>query len=262
MQRLEISNSDYQPFLLHRFTHLTHFVLRTPICTSNPKIWQNFLRLNPQIRSFESTILWDRRFLQMISVELPNLEILSIEYVPNCCSYTIGSTNDIIQFKNVKKFSLNLMNFIDVWDMEARIKISAIQFDKLEKYSLTTDITEKADGWIELIGRYRTLTSVETKLFELNRDNLMRLDELLPKLNELTLQCFKNETVIDTKRFLLFGESTVNTVHIQTDSSGRDEFSANVLAKWEVAEEAVNGGIFDMTFVRKMNMWDGLGQDW
>lgn len=248
MERLELLNTPYQPLLEREFQALTQFVIISPHTNTNPDIWRPFLKLNQQIRTFESPILWKFEFLKMINAELPNLETLSIKYLQDP-EHNDGLVNGTVRFKNVKTYSLDLMHFKDEWNMEVRYKLSNIQFAKLETFLLASDITELADGWVELIGRNPTVHTVETKSFEIPYAYLMRLAQLV-QLKKLSLECFREETVADTKKFLT-KKNRLTELAVCTNAHGRTELLKDLPSAWKVDDDWHISGKDYLLFRRK-----------
>lgn len=248
MSQLELLNTPYQPLLEREFQELTHFVFIPKTINTNPEIWRPFLKRNQQIRSFDSPLLWKFEFLKVINAELPNLETLNIKYLRDDENHD-GLVNGTVRFKNVKTYSLDLMNFADEWNMEARFKLANIQFEKLETFILASDITKLADGWVELIGRNPTVNTVETKAFEIPYENLMRLSKLV-QLRKLWLDGFEETTVADTKKFMS-KKNKLTELAVCTDNRGRQELLKDLPSTWKVDADHEDAGKNNLLFRKK-----------
>lgn len=246
MTQLNLTNTDYQPYLNRNFTFLTNFIFSAQESHTSFQLWLDFLQSNKQLRSFESPILWNRNWLRLINEQLPNLESLTVEYQPKR-NDNDGPVYDVIRFKSVKSFELKVMNFVDEWNVDARLRLATIQFEQLKSFTLASNIANTTDGWIEIIGRNDKLTSVQTKSFELNYNNLMRLTQLV-KLKSISLECFDFFSVVDT---LLFMEekSTVKEIAVFTNSMGRGEFLTDLPANWKVVDDRTIDGKEYLFFV-------------
>lgn len=246
MTHLSLTNTDYQPYLNRNFTLLTNFMLSAQESHTSFQSWLAFLQSNQQLRSFESPILWNRNWLRLINEQLPNLETLTVEYQPKR-NDNDGPVHDVIRFKSVKSFELKVMNFVDDWNIDARLRLATIQFDQLKSFTLASNIANTTDGWVELIGRNDKLISAQAKSFELNYNNLMRLMQLV-KLKSILLECFDFFSVVDT---LLFMEekTAIKEIAVFTNSMGRTEFLTDLPANWKVVDDKTIDGKEYLLFV-------------
>lgn len=248
MQHLEIANTDHQPWFEYNFFLLTELAYYPQTADANAEHLKHLLEQNPQIRSIRSSLLWDSECLQMVSEQLPNLETLSIEFQP--AQRRSDHLTRAIRFANVRTFSLKLVNFTDAWNSDARKKLANIQFDRLQTFTLASDITARADGWVELIGRNSKLTNVQTQLFEMGHADLLRLFELV-KLERLTIDCFDYGKVLDTVWFMRKKSNTLKELTVHTNDEGRENFLAELPSGWKVDGEYITSNHVCLVLVRE-----------
>lgn len=143
----------------------------------------SFLRLNPQIRSLTTFLIFSETFLDVISENLPLLENLKFFYMPK----------DILNygnnFENLKKinFHCSNRNFNNTETVSKRMK-RVLSFDQLEEFacfSYNLDIQE----FYDIISRYPSIVKLGIR----DRNDLWTIDPLelaiaLPKLAEIDLR--------------------------------------------------------------------------
>lgn len=137
----------------------------------------DFIRLNPQIRHFETTIFQNYSYFRQISETFNNLETLEIENEEMC--ECVNVANETIQFGGVKHFELILDREIDgysnLWQ-----KIPSMQFGQLETLkviALTPDDSsaELIDVICGIIAQNRMLQSIDLRIPEWSFEQMQRL---------------------------------------------------------------------------------------
>lgn len=202
MEQLDIDYGTYFSYIHYNFPHLTTFRLHSA-CIENELMLRTFYRLNRQLRSVEAPIFTNQAYLPFLNEMLPNLESLSIH---NLNSEIYGSNliaHDIVRFKNVKHFSVDLFTYNREWNVGIRERLSSIQFDHLESYTVTSNVIGSIDFLIGLIVRNKAVTNITIPSSELKYEQLTTLTEALPNLKELTIGWEEKETRDVLRRFFV-----------------------------------------------------------
>lgn len=129
-------------FLECTFPNLVHLRFAASFVDDNYSPLNNFLRLNPQLTSFEILYLSNVEFLRGVNNFLPKLETLDVSTIP---SHFFGKQDDVVRFKNVKNFKL-FFYYGGKDEMPERFPFA---FDRLEHLDLYTD--DMPEQWLESI---------------------------------------------------------------------------------------------------------------
>lgn len=140
----------------------------------------NFMRSNPQLRSFQSEIPNDATFLTALDAFLPNLEELSVTLLLEFL-YDVESW-PIARLRNVRHFTLKT----DMSPWTHSPMLESIQFDHLESFHVTYFYEPQIDFVIGLIVNNTALKNVVVNS-ELSFQQLTRLITSLEELKELTI---------------------------------------------------------------------------
>lgn len=179
MERLFITNIT-TPFVRH-YPHLTKVLItKFENNNRNPNVYE-FVRLNPQLRSFDSSMENNLSFVKYLNRMLPNLESLGIYLSPCENSSNIAETNLGVTFKNVKEFTLRTKG-------EFGEAFGNISFDQLESYILENkfDRVNVTDDLLDLILNNENLKFFKTKQ-KMTSKQLLRLVRELPELEEISI---------------------------------------------------------------------------
>lgn len=191
---MEVLNIDRQRDLDQHYPHLTTIKFPLQYGYSDVSDLSDFVRLNPQLRNFDSPIYNNATYLTSLSDMLHNLESLSLGALLSE-EYTFDAF-PIARFKRVKSFSLNVNLYANarLWTSALRQILASIQFDQLESFSLHPTRPQSIDFLIGLIVRNTALRSVVVES-ELTFDQLTALVTSLPVLKELTVDWQKASTL-------------------------------------------------------------------
>lgn len=233
MQELTMKNLT-QSFVQH-YPHLTNFTLGSFVKDNdrNPHV-HAFVRLNPQLRSFHTTMRKNASYIAFLNDMLPNLESLGIE---------IFLSNDVVpiesgtRFKNVKEFTLKLRFFGEHYRA-----IGNISFDRLETFILDDAFfsTGVKEDVIELILNNRNLRAFKASQC-LTNEQTLRLVNALPELEEISLDWASKKPVLLTSIFNA-KHPKLNRIDVSYfyDSAGIDWLTNIIPPAWQVE---VNEGI-------------------
>lgn len=154
----------------------------------NPNVYE-FIRLNPQLRHFHTTMRGNATYMKYLSEMLPNLESLSIK---TDCFYPSDFTSESVRFESVKQFSLILGTGADYIATFHKF-IGDIHFNKLEALTMWIHYNDVADNRpIEFITANRDLKKLNTNIL-IAQESYVDLLEALPKLEEIQLRCNDGE---------------------------------------------------------------------
>lgn len=203
MEQLDIDYGSNLSYIHFNFPHLLSFRLHSSSCSDNDLMLRTFYRLNRQLRSVEAPMFVNHAYLTYLNEMLPNLESLSIR---NLNSEIYGSNliaHDVVRFKNVKHFSLDLFTYNREWNVGIRQRLSSIQFDHLESYTVTSNVIDSTDYLIGLIVRNTAVANITIPSSELKYEQLSTLIDTLPNLRELTIGWAERETCDELGRFFV-----------------------------------------------------------
>lgn len=140
----------------------------------------DFLRLHPQLRSFQSFIPNNSTYLTVLNDYLPDLEKLSVTLFPQ---FVYDKEPwPMSRFTNVKHFSVKA----DGYPWNHSTILESIQFDRLESFQVVHCLDKQVDFLIDMIVNNTALQNVNFST-ELSSEKLWRLFTPLQELNELTV---------------------------------------------------------------------------
>lgn len=244
----ELSMRIGRPFTLdHHLPHLIHFEVKQMFYGQFDL--KTFGEYNPQIRGITMKLPWDIEHLREINGIFENLEVLDIQVhrirkkSPSIAD-TFGSLfgksltkpAKEIRFRNVKKFTINISKLyhyrhgvdysFDIIQTDwIRDKLSILKFDQLESFTFVTNSQTFVEEQIDLITSNRGLITVDFSTISLNFEQMVRLVDNLPKLTQVTLKCYKAETIDDIWR-LMEMETSLNVMHVVVNRERRETFLA------------------------------------
>lgn len=163
-----------------------------------------FIHLNPKLRHFHTSIYSNERHIKYLNRMLPNLESLAIG-ITNELIFNLD--REIIHFKNVKAFSLNLLGMEEVQSF--RRDVFNITFDQLETFTLKRKPYHLSADLLQIIAANSDLKKVETNL-EMRPEQLVGLVQALPELKEMTL--YWHEGIISALQALLSGNHKIEKI--------------------------------------------------
>lgn len=169
----EIYNNQHLP-------HLRKFFL--DVREPNIDSLINFMRLNPQLRSFQSTVPDNATYLTTLNEFLPELEELSVELM-TISRYNMEEPWPTTRFSGVRHFSVKL----DTKELIHRPVLESIQFDSLQSYSVQFCTKEKVDFLIRLMVNNTALKKVVMDSREVSYQQFTTLIASLPELEELSI---------------------------------------------------------------------------
>lgn len=249
MQQLTIHypNESMTSILLQFFPRLTKFSINAVFRVEDNDNVREFIRLNPQLTQFETSIHNEEEFMIYVNKMLPNLHALTVDN--EIRSYSFDANREIIYFKNVKEFSLRLSSSHQHIRKFHEVGVR-FGFDQLESFTLKT--TEFADvkELIPLIVANKGLNTVETNLV-MDHSQLLGLVHALPLLETLTIHWERYYTV-EGMRMLLLENHRLNRVNVRIHSNRVKavELKKIAPANWSVVEEKVLQWITVVSFIR------------
>lgn len=203
MEQLNVDLGSNMSYLNQYFPHLKGFKLQSSFGIENEYILREFFKLNRQLHSVQTPLFYNPAYLSFINDNLSNLTSLSIRNV-NTQNYSDNRlVQDIVRFKNVKQFSLDLFTYNCQWNDGIRERLEAIQFVDLNSFAVTSNLIDSVDFLIELIVRNNALNAVAIAANELTFEQLTRLIEKLSDLRTITIEWQRRDTRDILNRFLL-----------------------------------------------------------
>lgn len=235
MQHLQVTSIDN--YTLHRhFPNLIDFELMSIF--DDTEDLSGVMRLNPQIRRFNPIIFWSLPYLTELNRMLPELQTLHMKF-PTPATATESFTAHPVHFENVRSFSLDLLRLGHEINENTRNQLTAIHFEQLESFKLTSMLVNATDFQVKLIGRNRALRTIEIEHLELGSAEMLQLTELLPDLQRLRVSCSNSEAAIEVGQFLK-ENVTLDTVAIAANpicSRQLTRIKKNLSAKWTLSDD-------------------------
>lgn len=244
IQQITIENVRDLPLIDQHFPTLTHFTLRTTYDWADEPALSEFIRLNPQLRKFGTTLFEDFSYLEYVHKMLPNLNELSIE---NNIMYRINSPpKPTLRFANVTKFSFAFGHLFktgdDILNYVPSIEFDALQSITVNMMEITKGSGQLIDPLIDFIGKYNTAASVECATAEWSYEQTMRFVQLMPNMNHLDFAlCQKSEQEVHDFRRFLTDDTQLRTMQISLDGPYYgwkiDEMIEPLQEQWKVTYE-------------------------
>lgn len=182
MQHLTIGN--IMQSIAQHFPYLTGFVSKSGFRDDFDPGMDEFIRLNPQLREFHTSIRKNETYISYVNEMLPNLESLAIDiFIEN--GRPVQGRN--IHFKNVKSFKMRLISMEPVQSFQR--SVCNLSFDHLESYKIQGDAYIDTADIIEMISMNQELTFFEAYQVYLSIEELIGLVQRLPKLEEISIEC-------------------------------------------------------------------------
>lgn len=205
--RMQKLNIDYHMNIEKKFPNLIEFVYFPTNDDPHAVHLNEFIKLNPQLQSIQTSLYYDRTFLPTLSSELlPNLESLNLRTndVPHA-----NDTVKVAKFKHVKHLTLNVRHSKLTYRLERMLE--SIQCERLESFTVESH-THHHGFLFNLMWRNKGLRSV-TLLNTYPLSAVVAVNKQLPQLKELTM--FVSIAGLSNLRELLAGAKTLDTVTIR-----------------------------------------------
>lgn len=203
VEKLVLNNVAELPFIDSHFPNLINFSILQIFNDSIRAALFKFIKLNPQLRYFGTTLPNDFYFyLQYVNEMLPNLEKLTIH---NEKSQTIlNRNNSVVRFRNIRKFALYLSQ-IDSENVAIHQILPIIAFERLEIFEVSSALSNSnsVNELIEIIRQNRQLKKVAIKKCELTYRQISYLVQSLPLINELAIDWYDSASLHEIRRFLM-----------------------------------------------------------
>lgn len=203
VEKLVLNNVAELPFIDSHFPNLINFSILQIFNDSIRAALFKFIKLNPQLRYFGTTLPNDFYFyLQYVNEMLPNLEKLTIH---NERSQTIlNRNNTVVRFRNIRKFALYLSQ-IDSENVAIHQILPIIAFERLEIFEVSSALSNSnsVNELIEIIRQNRQLKKVAIKKCELTYRQISYLVQSLPLINELAIDWYDSASLHEIRRFLM-----------------------------------------------------------
>lgn len=168
---------------VQHYPHLTKCSIRSTNSDERDPCVHEFIRLNPQIRHFFTTMTKNASYIEYLSETLPNLEWLGIQMV---ISSAADSNLNVIRFKRVREFQIILIHYNEEFGQI----ISNLHFDQLE--ALTLNVVQgvfAANRFMGFIARNRGLKTIETNV-PMTHELFNGLLQQLPELEMISFNWF------------------------------------------------------------------------
>lgn len=237
MQQLTVENvlgSEVQ-----HYPYLTNCSFLSTDDDANDNKVIEFIRLNPQLRHLYTSIRSQISYVKFLSETLPDLESLAIRID------TVRGVelNEIIRFKNVKKFSLRLAHYHNTF----RLVTPNIHFDQLKVLELNTVREEFApDNFIEFIAMNRGLKKIQTDV-RMTPTIFNDLLQQLPELEEISITLYTR--MVDSWGAFFTGNHGLKKITIDNCYGvGSNAFKDIVRLNWAIVYN--EGKVFSISFIR------------
>lgn len=183
------------------------------------------LKLNPQIRSFGLCSGCEPKLLAFINENLPLLNTLEIK---NPRNRFFDSDEDVICFKNIEQFTLDIVNCNDSFTN------IPFRFKRLRKFTLNANCRNHNE-WIDFVARNPKIN--ELKLLDYNffyvvKDRQMMQIARMPSLTDLTLD-WRVDPLDILFRFLAQCPSIQQIRLIIRTQEERERFCAKIDDSWD-----------------------------
>lgn len=236
LQQLDLDFGANLTFLHQHFPSMRQFALRTSFAVEDAANLREFFRLNAQLRRIRTPLFFNPDYLHDINELLPALEALTIKNLNSHVYVRDSAASHLVRFKNVRHFTLDLFTYNCKWNGALRDRLTAIEFDGLESYAVTSNVDGSADYLIGLIVRNAAVQRVKMTSTELDGDQLARLLAGLAELKELTVGWSDQSTRHVLWQFMSDALVTklqkVNVLVLEHRSLYADEISATVPGGW------------------------------
>lgn len=221
--------------------HLTKLLINSMINIDDTAF--EFIRLNPQLRHFETWGTYNESFVSYLNEMAPNLESLGFRvlYSP--------TVPQIVRFKNVKEFSIDIRTAAQYPHLG--MSIENMEFDQLEKLKIITVPTPHYYYLVDMILENHGLRVIETNL-DFIRDEIIKLLQELPDLEEISLYWYSRAqfSTVGALELLFASNQRLNKITVR----GCDRASVVVLKElnplnWELLrlEDQIRS---DVSFIR------------
>lgn len=233
--------------ILQHYPHLTECSIDlNPGTNSNV---DQFVRLNPQLRSFRTPMTTDLSFFAILSEMLTNLEKLAIKI-------TIDPRDvepQIVQFKNVTEFTVELDTKFG-GHTDIRNAINNIQFVQLETFKIVTppvadsmSIPFLDDPLIEMIVTNRELKKIELSM-RVTRQSFNELRQELLELKEISI--YWHSQMLDSFDAFFDENHGLSKINIYNCFPRKiEDFDGKFPINWEIS--AIETATDSFTFIRK-----------
>lgn len=213
LQKLDI---DYEMEIDHHFPNLTNFIY-IPIRFYDiyMSYLDEFIELNPQLRSIHTSLYYDTNFLATMSTSLPNLESLSLRTIEK--HHLPDGTAEVAHFPNVIDLSLDVRNGKAIWTDRLKRLLESIHCPRLESITISSRESFAYPFLFELLWKNKGLRSV-TIISSRPMNVLVDVNSRLPQLKEFTVQSPAKKNLPKLNE-LLVGATTLDSVNIRLDKS-------------------------------------------
>lgn len=211
------------------YPHLTKFSIMAGSEDANDANVTEFVRLNPQLRSFHATISNIVPFLKYLNETLPNLESLGTRIREE--SFKPSSNPETIHFKNVKEFSMDF--FLIKSPRTVFQNMVQITFDQLEKFTLRVDHDAVVAECIDILKEYKSVRAIET-LMLMSNEQILSVVEALPSLQEISILISIRDFTILEK---LMEVERITRIRLLQCFKSLEYFPRSMSSEWEITAD-------------------------
>lgn len=245
MESLRISPATDLAYLAKAFPALTSIEFTKPFDVDSDEHVREFFRLNPQLRRVvKLPVGTSNGLLKLVNEAVPELQSLQCVRTETAAT---DETHEQIVFKNVRHF--------DTDEFASHEQLKAIQFERLDAFTLHTHTEDAATELLEWIVQNGDLESVGILLTAADDQPAMlsytfmaRLVAGLPKLTELTVNWLQQKSFRDIGR-LMMDKNTLQTLNVRHDKSSMQPFAKMHQFGWDVQEQN-DLRVKQVTFIR------------
>lgn len=196
LEELTIRSNNLSQSIGHHFPHLKKCLILSNNYPDVQSLYElEFVRLNPQLREFQTNLYNNASYVRYLNENLPNLESLNLDINVNSANAT-NFTN--IHFKNVREFTLKLSG--DLNQVVIRRNIGNISFDNLEVFNFQIGRSVYNEEFYDMIVENSGLKKIDTNM-QIRSGHVLEIIEALPELKEVGIY-WKNN-ISDTLETLL-----------------------------------------------------------
>lgn len=194
MQKLTINYYRQLQNLAQNYPNLKEFNFLPTDQNENFTKLYAFFRLNQQIEIVHTKLYHDHDYLRNLNEALPNLVSLSMtsDYF-----HPYDVVDGVVVFANVKHLLLSLRSFRHDLVAGVRERLSLIRFKQLQSISITSMDSVPTDFLLEWMADNKQLSVVLMDRVEFTAEQLMRLVEMLPALNELSFAWSDQNSLVE-----------------------------------------------------------------
>lgn len=215
------------------FAHLVDFSLGIRANGQISGFLWDFLRLNPQIRTFHTPLFKDHTYFERLNEALVNLTTLT---VINSGISRNPTDQPIVCFQNVREFILDVHFYYSFAIGDA---LPLIGFEQLETFKLHGNSIEAIEGLFGFFKENPTLSRLDLGEWVMNYEHLREIVEIMDNLKEITVAVTTIEVIDEFRNYLMDDDSSIHLekVFVKTTQDIRERILDSLPCTWQMVGE-------------------------